>query len=79
MYCIVSPFWKTFDEIGLTYFVPDFLEWEIKLWQIVEIPIKDKIEIAVVINIISEDEIWDLAKDKIKSIISIYNNHVFFK
>jgi len=44
MYVIISPFFKTFDDIGLTYSVPDFLVEEIKIGQIVEIPFRDKVE-----------------------------------
>jgi hypothetical protein len=39
MYCLISTFNKTFDELGLIYFIPSFLELEIKTGQIVEIPI----------------------------------------
>ena len=76
MYCIVSPFTKTFDDAGLTYFIPDFLEWEIKIWNIVEVPLKTSIEIAVVIKVIN---ITDIEKSKIKSIISIKNSNIFLQ
>jgi hypothetical protein len=39
MYCLVSTFTKAFDELGLLYFVPSFLESEIKVGQVVEVPI----------------------------------------
>jgi primosomal protein N' (replication factor Y) len=74
MYCIVSPFSKTFDDIGLTYFIPDFLNWELKIWNIVDIPIKEAIEIAVVLDIVNETNIDN---SKIKSIIWIKNNNIF--
>lgn len=69
MYCLVSPFSNTFDTIWLIYYVPDFLVWDITLWQIVEIPLRNEIQIAVVIWINSL--IWDIPEEKIKSLISI--------
>jgi hypothetical protein len=39
MYILTSPFTKTFDTLGLLYFVPDFLVAQIKEGIIVEIPI----------------------------------------
>ena len=81
MYCLVSTFNKTFDELGLLYFIPSFLEKDIKIGQIIEVPIWTKIEIAVVL------EIWELRKlnplnipeEKIKSIISIKNSNIFLQ
>ncbi len=78
MYTLVSPFSNTFDDIGLIYFVPEFLRWKIKRGQVVEIPMKTKIEIAVVLDFIEEDKI-DLEKEKIKSIISIKNDFIFLE
>ncbi len=78
MYILVSPFTKTFDEIGLIYFVPDFLKNKIKIWQAVEIPIKTKVEIAIILEIIAENNLTiDLSK--IKSIISIKNENILLK
>jgi len=76
MYCIICPFWKTFDEVWVTYFVPDFLTGEIKIWQIVEIPLKTSIENWIVIKITKNLKI-DFDKSKIKSIISIKNKNIF--
>jgi primosomal protein N' (replication factor Y) len=71
MYVIVSPFKWSFDDNWLTYLVPEFLNISIKIWQIVEIPIKTSIEIWIVLDIISDTSyINDL---KIKPIISIYD------
>lgn len=70
MYCIVSPFLKTFDDVWLTYFVPDFLRSDIKIGQIIDIPIKTSIENAIVLDIIKEEDIT-INKDKIKSIVDI--------
>lgn len=75
MYIIVSPFWKTFDDKGLIYFVPDFLEWEIKIGNCIEIPIRKTIEIAIVLKVINEEEI-EINLEKIKSIISIKNRNI---
>lgn len=79
MYLLTSTFNKTFDDIGLIYFVPNFLEKEINKWQIVEIPVWTKIEIAVVLKIWSLEEINTLKinESKIKSIINIKNDLVF--
>jgi len=74
MYAIVSPFWNTFDDIGLTYFIPEHLRDDLKLYQIVEIPLKDKIEIAVVLKI---EATSDIEQSKLKSIISIKTLHVY--
>jgi len=73
MYCIASPFSKTFDDIGLIYSIPNFLEWKIKVWNIVEVPIKSTIEVAVVLDIVTKVSIDD---SKIKSIISLKNSHI---
>ena len=76
MYVLVSPFSKTFDDIWLTYIVPDFLVWEIKIWQVIEIPIKNFIELWVVLDIF-ETVNTDYDESKIKSIISIKNHDIF--
>ena len=76
MYAIVSPFWNTFDDIGLTYFIPEHLEEDIKKYQIVEIPLKDKIEIALVLDIVSDT---DIEASKIKSLIGLKTDHVYLK
>ena len=79
MYCLVSTFNKSFDELGLLYFVPSFLQQKIKKWQIVEIAIGTKIEIAVVLKIwaFKKLNILKVKEDKIKSIISIKNHNIF--
>lgn len=76
MYVLVSPFSKTFDDIWLTYIVPDFLLDEIKIWQIIEIPIKENIEIWVVLDIFKTPN-TQFDESKIKSIISIKNENIF--
>ncbi len=75
MYCLVSPFSNTFDTIWLIYYVPDFLIWEIKIWQVVEIPLRDEIQIAVVLS--THCDVWDTPEDKIKSLVSIKYSEVF--
>ncbi len=79
MYCLVSTFSKTFDELGLIYFIPSFLEENIKQGQIVEIPFWTKIEIAVVLQIwnLKKLNILNIDESKIKSIISIKNENIF--
>ncbi len=76
MYVIISPFFKTFDDIGLTYSVPDFLVEEIKIGQIVEIPFRDKVEYWIILKITKKVEL-DYDESKIKSLISIYNKNIF--
>ena len=76
MYAIISPFSKTFDDIWLTYLVPQFLEDDIKIWHIVEIPIKTSIEIWVVLSL-SDAISWEYDESKIKSLISIKNLNIF--
>lgn len=78
MYTIVSPFTNTFDDIGLIYYVPDFLRWKISRWQIVEIPMRSKIEIAVILDFIDEKEI-EIKIEKIKSIINIKSEFIFLE
>lgn len=78
MFAIISPFSKTFDELGLIYFIPSFLEKKIKIWMIVEIPIKNKIENWVVLKIWTKKILWlRIDSNKIKSIIWIKNNNIF--
>lgn len=79
MYCLISTFSNTFDELGLLYFIPSFLENEIKIGQIIEIPIWTKINFWVILKIWIFEEIntLNIAKNKIKSIISIKNWDIF--
>lgn len=78
MYSIISPFSKTFDDIGLIYLVPEFLEKEIKLWQLVEIPLKNDIENAIVLEFLEELPEY-IEKSKIKPIISIKYSNILLK
>jgi primosomal protein N' (replication factor Y) len=75
MYCLVTTFNKSFDDIWLIYFVPDYLSCEIKVWNIVNIPYWKEIEIALVLKL--NISLWNIDESKIKSIISIKNNNIF--
>lgn len=77
MFCRVSPFSKTFDEIWLIYYVPDFLVSEISAWKLVEIPLREEIELAVVLEI--DVEIWNTPEEKIKSLIWSAHENVFLE
>ena len=63
MYCLVTTFNKSFDEIWLIYFVPDFLSTEIKVGNIVEAPYWKTIEIALVLQL--NINIWEINEEKI--------------
>lgn len=74
MYALIIPFWKTFDEQGLTYKIPDNLLSGIVLWCLVYIPLKNNLEYGIVYKII--DNIVDMdVKIEIKSILEIINNN----
>jgi primosomal protein N' (replication factor Y) len=75
MYCLVTTFNKSFDEIWLIYFVPDFLSYEIKIWNIVNVPYGKEIEVALVLKL--DILLWNIDESKIKSIVSIKNNNIF--
>ncbi len=79
MYCLISTFSKTFDELGLIYFIPSFLDSEIKTGQIVEIPIWKQIEIWIVLKIWTLEKLnnSNISEKKIRSIISIKNENIF--
>lgn len=76
MYCLVCPFSKTFDEVWITYSVPDFLTGKIKLGQIVEITIRNKSELWIVISLDNNINI-DFDKYKIINLINIKNDSIF--
>lgn len=75
MYILVSPFSKTFDEVWLMYFVPDFFQDEIKVGQVIEVPIREAIELAIVLKI--NVETWAIPLNKIKEIAWTYNDNIF--
>lgn len=72
MYTRVIPFQKTFDSQGLIYFVPEHLRPDFLLYQIVTIPLRDTLEIAVAVQILPELP-DDIDISKIKSLVDIYN------
>ena len=76
MYCLVCPFSKTFDEVWVTYSVPDFLNDDIKIWQIVEISFNKKNILWIVLDLTNNLNI-DFDKDKILEIIKIKNENIF--
>ena len=83
MYILTSPFNKTFDTLGLLYYVPDFLLTKIKQWIIVEIPLWTKIELSVVLELVENLEDFckknqlRIQEEKIKSIVSIISEKQF--
>lgn len=76
MYCLICPFSKTFDEVWITYSVPDFLSSELEIWQIVEITLRNKSEFWIVLNITNKLNI-DFDPSKIIEIIEIKDNNIF--
>jgi len=72
-YVVVAPFNQSFDDRGLTYIVPAFLEWKISLWDMIEIPLWKKITFGVAVSFI-DDYSWD--KTKLKSIIDIKSKNI---
>ena len=83
MYILTSPFTKTFDTLGLLYFVPDFLVSQIKQGIIVECPISTKIENSIVLEIVEDLEKFcnknkiRVTENKIRSIIGIVTETQF--
>ncbi|MCP4523099.1 MAG: DEAD/DEAH box helicase [Candidatus Gracilibacteria bacterium] len=75
MYCLVAPFSKTFDDIGLIYFIPDFLMGDVEVGQIVEIPYRNNIEIAIILEI--DIGIGTIKEEKIKSLIGLKHTNIF--
>ena len=76
MYCLICPFSKTFDEVWVTYSVPDFLTSEVKVWQIVEITIREKTQFWIILEISDKLNI-DFDESKIKPIVSKMFNYFF--
>ncbi|MDR3150889.1 MAG: hypothetical protein LBU14_04830 [Candidatus Peribacteria bacterium] len=44
MFAYIVPLSKTFDDVGLLYKIPDSIQQNLKLGQVVEISIKNKID-----------------------------------
>lgn len=74
MFAIISPFSQSFDDIWLTYKIPENLENILKIWMIVKIPFWKTETLGIVLNISNETQLDD---KKIKEIISIYSNDIF--
>ena len=77
MYILVSPFSKTFDDKWFIYSVPKKQENSIKIGQMVLIPIKSSLEIAVIIAKQVDIKNQDYSKNKIKKIINIIYKNIF--
>lgn len=76
MYATIIPFSWSFDDIWLTYEILSSLEGTIKVWQIVEIPLKNKTELGLVFSLESSLP-ENIPVDKIKKIIKIQNENIF--
>lgn len=76
MYILVSPFSKTFDTTGLIYSVPEDLYNELNIWCLVNVKIKDKSEVWLVLKKLWNDNLW-IDANKIKTIESILNKNQF--
>lgn len=77
MYVLVSTFSKTFDDMWLMYCVPELYE-SIQIWNIIEVPLKDNIELAIVLEIYTNLP-SNINDEKVKSIISVKNNSLFLQ
>jgi len=81
MQVLIWPFSKSFDSNWLTYLVHNFLEKEIKTWQIVEIPFKEDIILWVVLKIITSPQPSSSGEGgrvvELKPVISIFNENIF--
>ena len=76
MYCRVIPFQRTFDTYWLVYFVPEHILEDLKLYQVIEVPLKNSIEIGIILDIFENTPTW-LNSEKIKSIIAIKDETIF--
>ncbi|MDD3145377.1 MAG: DEAD/DEAH box helicase family protein [Candidatus Gracilibacteria bacterium] len=75
MYAYIIPFGKTFDDVGFTYKIPDFLKSGIKLGQVVEIELKNEIVNGIIYEVVSDLKLGD--DFKIKEILSIRYDFIF--
>ena len=76
MFATIIPFKNSFDDTWLTYVVPKSLESDLKVWQIVEIPFKNKTDLWLVFSLEKDSPEW-IKKDKIKEIIALNNENIF--
>ena len=76
MFVQIIPFDRSFDDLGFTYLVPDFLENCVLVWALVEIPFGNNIIKAIVIDIFND---FDNENISLKPIISVlYENQFLF-
>lgn len=76
MFVQIIPFDRSFDDLGFTYLVPDFLENSVFVWALVEIPFGNNIIKAIVIDIFND---FDNENISLKPIISVlYENQFLF-
>lgn len=76
MFWFVIPFWKSFDDVGFCYKIPENLQKKIKVWQIIKIPFWKKEDFWVIYEIF-EKKPDDLNEEKIKNILEIKNEKSF--
>ncbi len=69
MFALVAPFKSSFDDVGITYHVPENIQ-ELKVGQIVEVPLRSKSELGVVLEI-SEIAKFDDHQTDIRDIIAV--------
>lgn len=74
MFAIISPFSRSFDDIGFTYKIPTNLINTLTIWMVVEVPFWDKKIFWVVLDIINET---NFDNSKIKEILNIYSKDIF--
>lgn len=76
MYIIVSPFSNTFDDTGLLYEVPAEMHDEITLWQMVEIPLRNNSQLAVVLSLQESIDVeYDISK--VKQISCVFHSDIW--
>lgn len=64
MFVIISPFKKSFDDIWLTYQIPENLEKYIQTWVVVDIPLQNQVVSWIVLEIIEKNFVdWYELKD----------------
>lgn len=76
MFWLVIPFWKSFDDKWFTYKIPENLEKNIKIWQIIEIPFWEKFIFWIIYEIFDYFP-KDINLEKIKEIKSIISEKNF--
>lgn len=74
MFAIISPFSRSFDDIGFTYKIPESLISTLKVWMVVLIPFGKETIFWIVLNISNET---NFDKNKIKEIINIYSEDIY--